>query len=115
MRLMHNSKRIHAVGSGQPRCYLAAMHFTRLRTFLRATSLVILLAVFTLWLSTGRHTGWTQTSVVELRHDDITGINYPVRREALVAGVDLLAAGAAAAGLLAGLSLIPFRRRLAMA
>jgi hypothetical protein len=50
-----------------------------------------------LWLTTGAHVGWTRTSVTEMQHDEVTGIDYPVRRDQFVAGVEVLALGAGAA------------------
>lgn len=91
------------------------MKTRRLATVLRATALFILLAAFGLWVGTGRHAGWTQTSAVELRYDEITGIEYPVRYDTFIAGLELLAAGAGFAAVLGGLSLIRPRRAVAVA
>ncbi|MCU0794197.1 MAG: hypothetical protein MUE42_15415 [Opitutaceae bacterium] len=60
---------------------------------LRIAAATVLLAVLSLWAGTGAHLGWTQTSRVTVQHDEITGIDYPVREPAFVAGVELLAAG----------------------
>lgn len=61
------------------------------------------------WVATGAHVGWTRTSAVEMKRDEITGIDYPVQRPAFVAGIEFPVAGVAAAVSLFGLSLI--RRR----
>ena len=56
------------------------------------------------WLATGAHRGWTRTSEVEMRRDEITGINYPVRREKFTAGIEIPVAalvGAAALSVIA--------------
>ena len=56
------------------------------------------------WLATGAHRGWTRTSEVEIRRDEITGINYPVRREKFTAGIEIPVAalvGAAALSVIA--------------
>ncbi len=81
-----------------------------LRTVLRWLSAAVFAGVLALWLATGAHRGWTRTEITEMRRDEITGLDYPVQRAGLVAGVDLLGAGAGvAAGLLAG-SLFTRRR-----
>ena len=56
------------------------------------------------WLATGAHRGWTRTSEVEIRRDEITGIDYPVRREKFTAGIEIPVAalvGAAALSVIA--------------
>lgn len=56
------------------------------------------------WLATGAHRGWTRTSEVEMRRDEITGIDYPVRREKFTAGIEIPVAalvGAAALSVIA--------------
>jgi hypothetical protein len=74
---------------------------------LRHAAAIVLLAGLAVWAFTGAHTGWTQTSVVEIRRDEITGIDFPVRRDAFVAGVEVpLGAGGVAAFLVA-LSFLP--------
>ena len=60
-----------------------------LRTLLRTAALAVLAVGLGLWLATGAHRGWTQTSVVEMKRDEITGLDYPVRRAAFVAGVEI--------------------------
>lgn len=79
----------------------------RLRPLLRWTALAVFAAGLAAWLATGAHRGWTQTSVTELKRDDITGIDYPVRTPAFVAGVEVPALGTLlAAGLLAASLLV---------
>jgi hypothetical protein len=71
---------------------------------LRWSALLILLTGVGLWLGAGARIGWTQTSVATLKHDEITGITYPVRTPAFLPGVEIpLLALALAAGL-AGLA-----------
>ena len=56
------------------------------------------------WLATGAHRGWTRTSEVQIRRDEITGIDYPVRREKFTAGIEIPVAvlvGAAALSVIA--------------
>ena len=52
------------------------------------------------WLATGAHRGWTRTSEVEMRRDEITGIDFPVRRDKFTAGVEFPLAGLGGAALL---------------
>lgn len=72
------------------------------------TALLIALGA---WFSTGAHTGWTQTSQVTMQRDEITGIDYPVRRAVFVAGIEVPLLGAAVAAGFGGLSLLAQRRR----
>lgn len=80
---------------------------SRLQPTLRWIALAVFVAGLGVWLATGAHRGWTQTSVTEQKRDEITGIDYPVRRSAFIAGVEipslatLLAGGFLAASLLA--------------
>lgn len=80
---------------------------------LRLASAAALLAVLGLWLGTGAHLGWTQTSKVVTQHDEITGIDYPVREKTFVAGVEILGAGLALVAALAGASVLAARRQSA--
>lgn len=83
----------------------------RLPRNLRYAAAAVLLAGLGTWFATGRHVGWTQTSVVSIQKDEITGIDYPVRRDAFVAGVEIPAAAAGLAAALAGLGFFLGRRR----
>lgn len=78
---------------------------------LRAAALTAFVIALGTWTGTGAHLGWTQTSIVKIQHDEITGIDYPVRHDAFVAGVELLAVGVAASAALAGMSFLPRLRR----
>lgn len=78
---------------------------------LRLTAAAALLAAVGLWIATGAHAGWTQTSKVVVQHDEITGIDFPVRQKTFVAGVEVLAAGAGLAAALATASVFTHRRR----
>jgi len=84
---------------------------TRLAFALRLAATIAFLAVIGLWAATGAHTGWTQTSKVVLQHDEITGIDFPVRQKTFVAGVEILAVGTGFAAVLAVASLLGNRRR----
>lgn len=77
---------------------------------LRLAAAATLLTVLGLWIATGAHRGWTQTSKVVLQHDEITGIDFPVREKTFVAGVEIVLAGAGFAAALAGTSLFTNRR-----
>lgn len=84
---------------------------SRLALALRVAAAAALLGVLGLWLATGAHRGWTRTSQVVMRHDEITGIDFPVREKTFVAGVEVLALGAAAAGAFAAASVFVRRRQ----
>lgn len=86
---------------------------SRSRQLLRLAALGALSAGLGTWAATGARVGWTQTSVVALQRDEITGIDYPVRHAAFVAGVEVPALGAVTAAVLAGLSWLPARRATA--
>ena len=86
----------------------------RLSFSLRLTAATALLAVLGLWAATGAHFGWTQTSKVVVQHDEITGIDFPVREKTFVAGIEVLAVGAGFAAALAAASLLTNRRRAAV-
>ncbi len=77
---------------------------------LRAVAAAVLAAGVAAWLATGAHPGWTRTSTVTMQKDEVTGIDYPVRRDEFVAGIEVPLAATGAAGLLAALSLLPRRR-----
>lgn len=80
---------------------------------LRISAVAVLLVGLGLWIRSGARLGWTQTSVVTLQHDEITGIDFPVRRDAFVAGVEVPLLAAAFAAAAATLSVFPHRRNAA--
>ena len=84
---------------------------SRLSLALRVTAILALVAVLSLWVATGSHRGWTQTTKVIQQRDEITGIDYPVRVPGFVAGVEVLGGGLAVAAVLGGASLYTNRRR----
>lgn len=86
-----------------------------LTSTLRIAAVAVLLAGLGTWLATGAHPGWSRTSTVTMQRDEITGIDYPVRRDEFVAGVEVPLAGLGAAGLIAALSFLPRRRVAAIA
>lgn len=81
----------------------------RLPRLLRAAAAVVALAGAGLWLATGAHRGWTRTSEVELRRDEVTGLDYPVRRDRFTAGIEVPLAALVGAALLAGLAALAGR------
>lgn len=80
---------------------------TRRAGILQGLAALILLAGVVTWVGTGAHVGWTQTSAVTMQHDEITGINYPVRSDAFVAGVEFPVAAAGVAGVLLAVTFLP--------
>jgi hypothetical protein len=79
---------------------------------LRGAAITALVLTLGTWIATGAHIGWTQTSIVQMQHDEITGIDFPVHKDAFIAGVEVLAVGLAAASAFAGLSFLPRVRRV---
>lgn len=84
---------------------------TTLRSWLRRSAGLVILATFGTWFVTGSHFGWTRTRTLEMHHDEVTGIDYPVQRPTFVAGVEFPAAGIAAATTLLAASLLTARRQ----
>jgi hypothetical protein len=85
----------------------------RSRKLLRIAALIVLLGAVGGWIASGARVGWTQTSITELKTDEITGIEYPVRQPAFVPGLEVPVAGVLLAAGLAGLSLLARRARRA--
>ncbi len=81
---------------------------------LRVSALIIVLAGLGIWAQSGARVGWTQTSVVTLKRDEITGIDFPVRRRAFIAGIEVPVLATATALLVAGLSVLAQRRAIAV-
>lgn len=84
----------------------------RLTRGLRVAAVVLFLTGLGLWAGGGGHVGWTQTSTVTMQRDEITGIDYPVRRDAFLPGIEIPLVAALTAAALAGLSLIRFQPRI---
>ena len=82
---------------------------TRITRTLRSSAVALLIAGLGVWVATGTRIGWTQTSAVTMQRDEITGIDYPVRRAAFIAGVEVPLLAVAVAAALAGVSFIPRR------
>lgn len=73
---------------------------------LRSSAVALLILGLGVWVATGARLGWTQTSAVTMQHDEITGIVYPVRQPAFIAGVEIPLVGAAIAAALAGVGIL---------
>ena len=79
---------------------------------LRLSALLLLVGGLGVWAASGARLGWTQTSVVTMQRDEITGIDFPVRRNAFVAGIEVPLLATAVAAMAAGLSVLAQRRTL---
>lgn len=73
-------------------------------------ALGLVLAGVSIWLVGGARVGWTQTSVVAMQHDEITGIDYPVRQATFRPGVEVPLLAFATAATLAGIGYVARRR-----
>lgn len=82
----------------------------RLSTALRRTALAILFAGMVGWAAAGARFGWTQTSIVTMQRDEVTGIDFPQRRNAFVPGIEVPLLAFAVAGSLLALSWAAARR-----
>ncbi|MBI4624774.1 MAG: hypothetical protein HY736_16350 [Verrucomicrobia bacterium] len=79
---------------------------------LRLSAWIVLAGGLAVWARSGARLGWTQTSMVTMQRDEITGIDFPVRSNAFVAGIEVPLLAAAIAAVAAGLSLVAPRRPL---
>lgn len=86
------------------------MKTNRFSRFLRWSALVVVAAGFTVWVAAGARIGWTQTSVVTMQHDELTGIDYPVRAAAFRPGVEIPLLATATAAMLGGIAWAAGRR-----
>ena len=82
----------------------------RSRGVLQLVAVLLLISTVVLWVSTGAHRGWTKTQITDMHRDEITGIEYPVQRDGLVAGVDLLGLGLGLAAVVFAASRLVGRR-----
>jgi hypothetical protein len=101
------TKNVHGLAAAAETVIMPAM-----RTKLRVAGLLLALAVTVFWLFGGPNLGWTKTSVPQQRVDPVTELKFTVYESRFVPGVDFLAAGLAAAGLLASSSFL-FRKTAA--
>jgi hypothetical protein len=81
-----------------------------MRRAFRTLAAVLAVASLAVWLATGAHRGWTQTSVPQKTPDPVTGIEGITYERGFIMGMDLLAAAWLGAGLLAGASVL-FRKQ----
>ena len=79
------------------------------RALISLAVLVVLASVVT-WVATGANRGWTKTSQTIQTRDPVTEIEGSTDQPKFSPGVDFLGAAFAAAGLLAGTSLL-FRHK----
>jgi ABC-type transporter Mla subunit MlaD len=76
---------------------------------LRGAATALFVIGLAVWALSGARLGWTQTSVVHTQRDEITGIDYPVRKPGFVAGVDVPLLATITAAALLGASFLPRR------
>jgi hypothetical protein len=73
----------------------------RAALYLRRVALGLAALTVLVWLVTGAHRGWTQTSVPIEKQDEITGLTYREYQKRFRPGVDFLGAGLLVASTLA--------------
>lgn len=81
-----------------------------MKTTLRFSAIIVVVAAIVAWLAGGTNRGWTKTSVPVMKKDPVTEIEYPEFEERLSPGVDFLGAALLGAGVLAGVSFL-FRKK----
>jgi len=89
------------------------MKTNRLSRILRWSALAVVAAGISVWVTAGARIGWTQTSIVTMQHDQLTGIDYPVRAAAFRPGVEVPLLATATAAMLGGIAWVA-RRRVAV-
>lgn len=82
----------------------------RAASFLRWFAAGVAALTLGVWLITGAHRGWTQTSVPIEKQDEVTGLTWREYQKRFRPGVDFLAVGLVSAGGLAGLGWLLGRR-----
>ena len=100
-------KQIHWLAAG---LQLRTVRSMRLAT--RILGWLLVIGGLVIWLGTGRHTGWTQTSVTRMEKDPVTEIEAPIIEKRFVAGVDFLGATVLPGVVLVGLSFLHRRKPL---
>ncbi len=83
---------------------------TRLRKFLRPLSGLLLVGTLGFWAWAGAHRGWSMDRVPSIQVDEFTGIEYTVYEDRFVPGLEIVAAGVAASGVIFGLTFLPLFR-----
>jgi hypothetical protein len=76
---------------------------------LRAVAAALFIGGLAIWAFSGARLGWTQTSIVTTQRDEITGIDYPVRKPGFIAGIEVPLLATIAAAALVGASFLPRR------
>ncbi|WP_442888239.1 hypothetical protein [Congregicoccus parvus] len=77
-----------------------------IRKVLLMLAATLFVATLGTWVATGAHRGWSKTTVTEMHTDEFTGIEYPVERDAFVAGLEFVAVGLAGSLVLGASSLV---------
>jgi hypothetical protein len=83
------------------------MIYQPMKKLLRIAAAIILFGAIGFWAVKGAHRGWTQTNIAHETTDPVTGLNGVTYEKGFIPGVDFLAAAAAVAAVLAGISLLP--------
>lgn len=71
-----------------------------MRMVVRAFALLLLIGTAGVWFALGGTLGWTKTTVDEMKVDPVTEIEYAVRHDQFVPGIEFLALGVAGAVIL---------------
>lgn len=85
---------------------------SRIIRLLTILSVFVCAITLTAWIAGGAHRGWTQTRILEMHFDEITGIEYPVERPGFVPGVELLGLGLFTGAVLGAAGWVAGRRPL---
>ena len=78
---------------------------------IRLAGICVAVVSLLLWLAFGANRGWTKTTIDKPQTDTVTGLEYPVREQRFVPGIDLLGLCWMVAAVLLGVSFIPITRR----
>ncbi len=81
-----------------------------MRKLVRMIAMAVGLVTLALWFFGGPNLGWTKTTVDRIETDAVTGLEGRFHERRFVPGVDVLAGGFLAAGLLTGASFF-FRKK----
>ncbi|HKS36506.1 MAG TPA: hypothetical protein VJW76_04910 [Verrucomicrobiae bacterium] len=81
-----------------------------MKTILRLSAIIIVVAAVVAWFVGGTNRGWTKTSVPVMKKEPVTEIEYQEFEARFSPGVDFLGAALLGAGVLAGVSFL-FRNK----